>query len=842
MLLDEVISHLIGDDPKETSSRAYFKNPPTLLREFGKIFGLRKLANVPVSNVNTGALARSPPRKGAEQEDGKLTFKPRKKGKKGKDSKDWTIQGESAKEALYLARSVLEVLFDNIPKILDFKLEDQLSFYLVARDWPEKSFKSFAKYVTAYPEARYMQQDLPNVPKGFSEYSTPLVFKGPIRRVLRNRLIGRHSNSKDVLWLSYLQGIKRGAYSVSNHTVQESLNDHAKAMLAKPEGNDEELLHLQTYIDRALRSFEFREPKLHEPSRSGSYCYKKGQGGQAAEVLSRIEDHMNNAVYDPIHSLGYESDDEIDYTGNDLLRMVETRPGTVQEMRGLQYGLNPFQEIVNLTHELTKDREHLCAKVIPIKEPLKVRLITKGEALPYWLSKTAQKDMHAYLQRYPQFHLTGREMNMGDPYAIITREKAIGLHDFDKWVSGDYSAATDGLDIRMTMRVFDTMLSKAPHYSPKLKGILRKVIGPHHLQYKIKGFELDESLFEDDDACCFNEIQKFRLGGNHLIQQNGQLMGSPLSFPILCLINVICYWSALEAFTGEKYRLEQLPVIVNGDDILFRANDAFYEVWKQSVAKVGFKLSLGKNYIHPRLLTVNSILYRYNPELNTLTELNYLNVGLLTGQAYKTGRGNVKTLPIWDHYNKVVPKAKNPLRAHRRFIHYHLPMIKRITGNGLYNLFVPHERGGLGFKAVGPVKLTSFQRRLASYLEDEYLENLKKGVNKQSRITLVRERPLKYKRSIAKFHNPGELKLEPKVGPMKQQYRNYDEPKFDYPLMSSQTELDAPDLVLRLPKKATKRIKEARPNRMSSKKIFDWNYRVVEERELPPTLPLSVHA
>jgi hypothetical protein len=93
----------------------------------------------------------------------------------------------------------------------------------------------------------------------------------------------------------------------------------------------------------------------------------------------------------------------------------------------------------------------------------------------------------------------------------------------------------------------------------------------------------------------------------YVVRQNtGQLMGSPLSFPLLCAINFICYWLSIEEYTGAIIKLEECPVRVNGDDIIFRSNTEHYAIWKRYISEVGFTLSLGKNYIHSTILTINS--------------------------------------------------------------------------------------------------------------------------------------------------------------------------------------------------------------------------------------------
>jgi hypothetical protein len=54
-----------------------------------------------------------------------------------------------------------------------------------------------------------------------------------------------------------------------------------------------------------------------------------------------------------------------------------------------------------------------------VLEPLKVRLITKGSAYPQWISRFFQKGLWDYLQKYPQFALTGRPMDASDLAGIL---------------------------------------------------------------------------------------------------------------------------------------------------------------------------------------------------------------------------------------------------------------------------------------------------------------------------------------------------------------------------------------------------------------------------------------
>ena len=195
-----------------------------------------------------------------------------------------------------------------------------------------------------------------------------------------------------------------------------------------------------------------------------------------------------------------------------------------------------------------------------------------------------QKDSWRTLVGKEEFSLIGEPLSEHHLIAIDqgTRDllTAVGLRDveFLLWVSGDYSAATDGLSLAISQLAMEEYL-KARGISPgdDLWTIATKVLGAHIIDY---GKE-DPGLTEEE---------REKLPASYLMQ-NGQLMGSPLSFPVLCAINFVVYKTALRRFVttkgGDWSKAEKLslPVRVNGDDILFKCNHEFYhEFWKPAIS------------------------------------------------------------------------------------------------------------------------------------------------------------------------------------------------------------------------------------------------------------------
>jgi len=665
----------------------------------------------------------------------------------------WKVPGDSVYEALYLSRAVLEVLNDSLPKIGFFPLVDQLSLFIQTKDWPRESFIKFAKYLTAWPMARYLRQELPNTPDGF--LSNPLVFKGKIRRILKNRLVSFNDRNTR-LWAGFLQGVKRGCAVVPEDFILESMLKHKAALSVKPVADVHNLMEYSTYFYRFFKDFPASKPRIVEASPAASWQAARSVGG-AREVIRQTL--------------------QADLSFPELLDMVEIAPGKIKEVYGVH---------VPTLHEV---RSYAClggqdVKVSAVCEPLKVRLITKGDSFKYWFSRFYQKDLWNYLQRFPQFSLTGRPLCITDLESLLDRETKLGL-SFQDWVSGDYSAATDGLNLWFTKSAFEESLVRSK-LSELDKDLLRDVLYEQKIHYP-------EPMVKLSDG----KLSSF-------VQSNGQLMGSTLSFPILCTINLVCYWVALERYTKRTIAMRDLPVLVNGDDILFRSTPEFYSLWLEEISKVGFTLSLGKNYVHPKVLTVNSQLYTFSQN-SGFRFLGYLNTGLLTGQSKLTGRDTAKDAPVWALYNETVHNSVQPSRTHRRFLHYNKELILRASNKGEFNLFAPFSNGGLGFNLPVGVSnsFTSFQRRWAYFISkvrEDFVE--KDELPPRFSLGLVQERAW-FSQPLLKRYRP-RLSLEPVLGPYNKGILPLQDKEYKYPILSQPYEFDRPKLSFKLPRKSTK--------------------------------------
>lgn len=453
------------------------------------------------------------------------------------------------------------------------------------------------------------------------------------------------------------------------------------------------------------------------------------------------------------------------YVRNELMSM-HLNDGIYHEFRGedLPRDSVMFKVVESLDEQFSPNILPVD-NVVALAEPLKVRTITVGDPDIYFASKPLQVKLWKHISYYDQFKLISEPISEDHLHCLIRQEILLMRKlkfnlNFDSFVSGDYKSATDGLDIQFSKLALEPFISSSLKEFPLLESyfkVVRPALSEHRLEYRIlKGSDSEEFrdflVLHNIDFDFFDEHP--RIDFFTIKQRNGQLMGSPLSFPILCIVNLIAYWRSMEIYTAKRIKFKDLPVKVNGDDILFRSNQIHYGIWKKQIEFVSFTLSLGKNYIHSRLLTVNSVMYEFalSTEIDYLYNLSlseqeitrdfigewrfdligFMNPGLLTAQSKGTMRDKTRSLPLSDLYSIVIKGASSKLRAHYRFLHYNIDAIKRMTDNGKFNLFIPVHLGGLGFEIFSEVqdsiKFTKFQLQFAGFLNHRIKQDLREGV------------------------------------------------------------------------------------------------------------------
>jgi hypothetical protein len=730
--------------------------------------------------------------------------------------KDGEVLSENLRQVSALAQALLHVLLDSSsfnkeesPFFDKFSYKEILSPFSDALRWDvDTEFVPFAKYIIAYPLARssfaHKKQELPVEPKGFR--GSPVFFKGRLKRAIMSRILSDRKGTKHLGNLRFLwnwNNGKRGCIVVPGSFLEATLDKHAASMSTEFVPTDldgsqydfgkEDCENLDRYDEeimmdiheRAVNCSEILVSALVRPgsvlnlslgecSNKASFerKIKEGGGRDFVRCLSDVgrghafQTYLYQMVFHPRRGvLEVRSDYEFNYSVRSLYDLYYGNP--IRQIEGSD-DLDSFSE------HCLKTTNKLHATVATVLEPLKVRVLTKGEAVPQYLAKPLQKFLWRSLVRLNPFRLIGEEvspeiinefLDSYDDWEITScrRKREVDgkviedygyrfdLKEKSFFVSGDYSAATDGLNPWLSQYILRRVLEKlqVPLWYEEM---CLRVLGNHQFDY---GVDYKKSFRPD------------------VIQRKGQLMGSVLSFPILCLLNMVGYMllkgvdnkhpdliseikgslpSGGESNHSKSFDvINKLPVLINGDDILFIASEDEYDLWKARILPhLGFTMSIGKNLVSRNFLTINSRMFHigegqflrgprvgeeestqpgrwtnyllFSGEQSVMLEVRkraklvpFLNQSLLHGNSKVLGGPKNINKPIWDIHNECKEGVENVHVFNYSYFLYNRESLKSLTSDGKYQLYLPRSLGGCGFKGE-PEYTTYYQKCLASYL------------------------------------------------------------------------------------------------------------------------------
>jgi hypothetical protein len=254
-------------------------------------------------------------------------------------------------------------------------------------------------------------------------------------------------------------------------------------------------------------------------------------------------------------------------------------------------------------------------QLVGLPEALKIRVISKGPGDIYFFLKPLQKFMARVLRKFSVLRLTGEAVT--SDYVREQMEKGNG----DLFASLDYSAATDGLDPEISAAIVDAISDNIG-----LDLFSRKCF-----HFALTGHMVDVPL-ETDEELLKGDVCRPQVWG--------QLMGSVVSFVVLCIANLTVMRLAFElrnekmdggkvVYDQSKISLEKLPMCVNGDDGLMRCNRAQYQLWSVIADSVGLKPSVGKVYLDSNYMNINSASFLWNG--GRVDSISYVNMGLASG-------------------------------------------------------------------------------------------------------------------------------------------------------------------------------------------------------------------
>nr|QGZ98427.1 RNA dependent RNA polymerase [Erysiphe necator associated ourmia-like virus 7] len=207
-------------------------------------------------------------------------------------------------------------------------------------------------------------------------------------------------------------------------------------------------------------------------------------------------------------------------------------------------------------------RPDLNATVKVVREDGKDRIVTISSVQQF-----ALRPWHQCLQDF----LTKQKWIMSGE-ARAKKFSGFSKKKGEVFVSGDYESATDNIHIDVYRTVLHAVYASS-------KNIPHSV---YELAMKRSSLILSDKKYKGK-------------------QCRGQLMGNFLSFPILCIINYLTF----------KYHVPRdVPVKINGDDIVFRSTREEFKKWSKGVCVAGLILSPGKTSVDGEYFTLNSALFR----------------------------------------------------------------------------------------------------------------------------------------------------------------------------------------------------------------------------------------
>jgi hypothetical protein len=474
---------------------------------------------------------------------------------------------------------------------------------------------------------------------------------------------------------------------------------------------------LQREYSTAGRDEDWLQPgeTQHVASTQASFEKGRGAGGQLGALMVKVPQLYQCNPRNPVQGR----------QNPDLIRMVfyprvvvsgRVCFNVVLEEYGYPDGESQWYEAVRKSCVyFAAEQRTLKATIQAVLEPLKVRVISKGNAVPYYASKRLQKALHGVMRHMPCFKLIGGPLGATDLFDLAANPVKTGTGQLE-WFSIDYSAATDRLSARLSASILSFLTEGQDE---AMQNVWRAVLAPHFCKYP---FPYDETVLP---------VQ----------QVNGQLMGSILSFPILCLANLGLY---LETIKEDVRPLASKlkGVLVNGDDMLYVAPSSLWEKHIANGLRVGLTMSPGKAYHHSVYANANSACYHFDlkrfncayvknergrevPTFGRLSSTPYsipfLNSGLYFGQNKVLGGDDVDNeksyTSVIDHLVKgALPGKAADLLA--MYVSRHSKSLESECAGR--NLFVPISLGGMG---VSPVegfeyKITVQQQIYAQRLVD----------------------------------------------------------------------------------------------------------------------------
>lgn len=389
-----------------------------------------------------------------------------------------------------------------------------------------------------------------------------------------------------------------------------------------------------------------------------------------------------------------------------------------------------------------------CASIVAIKEPIKVRIITKGPGLTNVLATRYQQLLIKALRNQPCFRSLGRRICATDLYDLVQNQMP---SDTPGWSSSDFSGASDCSSPELNERMQEILVSRIPepyrsaiHASNRMYDLFYP--GADFLLWARHDGQLAQHEYEllvhspwtnlNEYARRFFGIQISKPNYAHgmmnsVEQKRGTLMGSLTSFPLLCLYVLGIHVLNLRR-CGDNRKLHLIinGVLINGDDRLTVSSVQVEENFDLTCREYGMKLSPGKAYWNQTFANMNSQSYCYR--LGKPTDklfgkgtpsplyIPYLNMGIYMDKRKTESKNDGKPENATRLVSTIQALLDSCITDKQACVilssflgRYKTRLQRECRGR---NLFVSHSLGGWG--VVPPIswkfEITMAQRKLAS--------------------------------------------------------------------------------------------------------------------------------
>lgn len=549
------------------------------------------------------------------------------------------------------------------------------------------SWKDFFKYKINAFFSHVMDQEVPPMPKGLELYTDladpGFLFYGRAKKFLQIMKTDRN------LIESFAQSVaqsKKGAPPVHRSVVTEAELKCFEHLTTKRDNlPDEEIVHdgftypinqptMEYQLRRTIREIFWEKTMLRSDLTkpmvmSTSSHYNNNRQGMGAVGAFKQNDNVNKAFWSehlkddlPLISerlgsvrLSGRQAELFGKSGKVEQEEIDNSPenGIVKDTIGLHFDGSKLCKIwdesvypVLLEEAILEDPDTI---VIGLPEPLKVRCITAGPPLTQTALKPVQKWLWRVLKSNSVFSLIGETVS-----EEIVEKQLSFLEENAEFISGDYKASTDNLHSWVSECLLDELMIilednsknskvdeslKIPaEWWPKLRILCKRALTGHYLLHPdmMEAYrKLDMELPPRDDMIASGMLKQ---------QQEGQFMGSIISFPFLCIANASFCRYAMEITSGKNFRVvdrpieayDLAPLLINGDDCVFKGLiDVLFRHWKIISGYGGLESSVGKTFKSRSFLTINSCQYQYSVvetewfRSGKYTELKYVNLALV---------------------------------------------------------------------------------------------------------------------------------------------------------------------------------------------------------------------